>query len=313
MPEKSKRVLITGIEGFVGTHLCRYLAELGHQVSGLYLHPPREHLPAELFPGDIQEFPRIKEILEQTRPEWLVHLAGVSSVAEAEKNPIPTYNINTLGTLKILLAVHQLMLPCRILLISSADVYGRSNKIRLETDPPAPLTVYARSKLLAEEIGRLYYQTWQMDIVILRPFSHTGPGQAPRFIFPKVARHIARVEKGQTEPRLEMGDLSVQRDYTDVRDIVRAYVLALENCISGETYNVTSGRAIRLKDGVDYLCRLTDKKIEIVSGNAEQRPYDIPFLSGDASKFTAITGWQPEIPFEKTLADLLDFYREYAL
>ncbi len=309
MPDKGKRVLITGIEGFVGTHLARYLTELGHQVSGIHLKPCAEQLPAELFCADIQNLSRVKEMLEQTRPEWLVHLAGVSSVAEAEKNPLSAYNINTLGTLKLLLAVHQLMLPCRILLISSADVYGRSDRQHIETDTTAPLTVYARSKLLAEEIGRLYYQSWEMDIIILRPFSHTGPGQAPNFIFPKVAHHIARVEKGKASPVLEMGDLSVQRDYTDVRDIVRAYVLALENCLSGETYNVTSGRTIRLKDGVDYLCQLANKKIEIVTGNAEKRPYDIPFLSGDARKFTAITGWQPEIPFEQTLADLLEYYR----
>lgn len=305
-----KRVLITGIEGFVGINLARYLRERGDEVYGIHLNPPTTKLPAELFNCDICDFTVLKSVLEQTRPEWIVHLAGISSVAEAEKNPVTTYQINTLGTLKLLLAVHQLMLPCRILLISSADVYGRAEHRHTENDPPQPLTAYAWSKLLAEEIGRIYYQTWDMDIVILRPFSHTGPGQAARFVFPKVAHHIAQVEKGKTEDPLTMGDLTVRRDYTDVRDIVRAYVLALENCPAGETYNITSGKPVQLQEGVELLLKLARRPVQIKSGIAEKRPYDIPFLSGNPEKFVRITGWQPTIPLEQTLKDLLEYYRQ---
>ncbi len=305
-----RRALITGIEGFVGGHLCHYLQTLGWEVAGIHLNPPPAKLKAELFCADICDFDRLKSILEQTRPEWIFHLAGVSSVAEAEKNPLPVYEINTLGTLKLLLAVHQLMLPCRILFVSSADVYGRGEKPHSETDLVAPLTVYARSKHLAEQICRLYYQSWEMDIVIVRPFSHTGPGQAPRFIFPKVAQHIALVEKGKAEPVLKMGDLSVRRDYTDVRDVVRGYVLALENCISGETYNITSGNAIRLRDGVELMLKMSRVPVEVRSGATEIRPYDIPYLSGSAEKFRLITGWNPEIPLKQTFADLLEYYRQ---
>lgn len=304
-----KRVLITGIEGFVGTHLCHYLSEMGHQVFGIHIAPPRENLPAELFSTDICDFESLKAVLEKARPDWIFHLAGISSVAEAEKNPILTYQVNTLGTLKLLLAVHQLMLPSRILLISSADVYGRSDKPHKETDPPSPLTAYARSKLLAEEIGRLYYQTWGMDIVILRPFSHTGPGQEPKFVFPKVALHIARVERGEADA-LEMGNLEFRRDYTDVRDIVRAYVLTMENCPPGEIYNVTSGNALRLKDGVETLLKLVRKPVELQPGVVEKRPYDIPFLSGNPEKFIRATGWQVTIPIEQTFKDLLEYYRQ---
>ncbi|MGB9742483.1 MAG: GDP-mannose 4,6-dehydratase [candidate division WOR-3 bacterium] len=305
-----RRALITGIEGFVGTHLCRYLQQSGIEVAGIHLNEPVEQLNARLCHADICNFSQVKSALEQTRPEWIFHLAGISSVAEAEKNPIPTYLVNTIGTLKLLLAVHQLMLPCRILLVSSADVYGRADRPHLETDPPAPLTAYARSKLLAEEIGRLYYQTWEMDIIIVRPFSHTGPGQAPHFVFPKVARHIALVEKGKAEPVLKMGDLTVRRDYLDVRDVVRAYVLAMENALSGETYNITSGNCIRLRDGVDLLLKKARVPIELRSGATEIRPYDIPYLSGSAEKFRLITGWQPGFPLEKTLDDLLEYYRQ---
>lgn len=303
------RVFVTGIEGFVGTHLARYLKERGDEVYGTHYAPVREELPATLFPCDINDFNAIKRALEESRPDWLIHLAGISSVAEAEKNPIPTYQVNTLGTLKLLIAVHQLMLPCRILLISSADVYGRGDKPHSETDPLQPLTAYARSKYLAEEIARLYYQTWDMDIVILRPFSHTGPGQTDRFVFGRVASHIAKVEQGKAPPILEMGDLEVRRDYTDVRDIVRAYISALENCPAGETYNVTSGRPVLLRDGVEILLRLAREKIEIRQGVIEKRHYDIPFLSGNPEKFYRATGWTAQIPLEKTLSDLLEYYR----
>jgi len=303
------RVFVTGIEGFVGGHLARHLKERGDEVYGIHYAPPGEELPANLFPCDINDFNTLKKALEESRPDWIIHLAGISSVAEAEKNPIPTYEVNTIGTLKLLIAVHQLMLPCRILLISSADVYGRGDRPHSETDPVQPLTAYARSKYLAEEIARLYYQTWDMDIVILRSFSHTGPGQAERFIFAKVASHIAKVEQGKASPILEMGDLEVRRDYTDVRDIVRAYISALENCPAGETYNVTSGRPVRLRDGVEILLGLARQKIEIRQSVSEKRPYDIPFLSGNPEKFHRATGWTPQIPFEKTLSDLLEYYR----
>lgn len=304
------RALVTGIEGFVGTHLCSYLINQGFEVYGIHLNPPREPLKATLFYADICDFDRLKSVIEQTKPQFIFHLAGISSVAEAEKNPLPVYEINTLGTLKLLLAVHQLILPCRILFVSSADVYGRAEKPHRETDPVSPLTAYARSKFLAEEICRLYHHTWEMDIVIVRPFSHTGPCQAPHFIFPKVAQHIALVEKGKAEPVLKMGDLSVRRDYTDVRDVVRAYALALENCISGETYNITSGNAIRLQEGVDLLIKMSKVPIEVRSGATEIRPYDIPYLSGSAEKFSLATGWKPQIPWERTLADLLEYYRQ---
>ncbi len=304
-----KRVLITGIEGFAGSHLAHYLDRLGYEVYGLCHQEPKEKIPGEIFSGDICDFNCLKRILEESRPEWIFHLAGISSVAEAQRNPLPAYQVNVLGTLKLLLAIHQLMLKARILLVSSADVYGRGEKPHVEDDPPNPLTTYARSKLLAEEIGRIYYRTWGMDIVILRPFSHTGPGQAPHFIFPKLARHIALVEKGKAEPVLAMGNLTVCRDYTDVRDIVRAYLLAMENCISGETYNITSGNCIRLQDGVEILLKMAKVPVKVEPGVTEIRTYDIPYLSGSARKFQAITDWQPTIPFTQTLADLLNYYR----
>jgi len=305
------RVLVTGIEGFVGGHLARYLVSTGHSVFGLHWADAPVGLPGELHKGDVCDFDATRSLLEKTRPDGIIHLAGISSVALSESRQMTTYEVNALGTLKLLEAVRQLQLKCRIILISSADVYGRSNVGRPldENLPSLPLSPYALSKHMTAEAGRFYQRAFGLDVVILRPFSHTGPGQATTFVFPKVANAIAQIERGKSEPVIEMGDLQVRRDYTDVRDVVRAYGLALERCASGETYNVTSGKPVVIKEGVDYLCGLSRVPVQVHSSAAKFRPHDIPLLTGDPSKFAAATGWKPEIPFTKTLSDLLDYYR----
>jgi len=305
------RILVTGIEGFAGGHLARHLAAAGHTVIGLHWADAQPGLPAELHRGDICDFDATRSLLESTRPDGIIHLAGISSVALSESHQMATYEVNALGTLKLLEAVRQLQIKCRIVLISSADVYGRSNIGRpLNEDLPSlPLSPYALSKHMTAEAGRFYHRAFGLDVVILRPFSHTGPGQTTTFVFPKVANAIAQTERGAREPVIEMGDLQIRRDYTDVRDVVRAYLLALERCTPGETYNVTSGKPLMIKEGVDYLCSLARVPVQVKSSAAKFRPHDIPLLTGDPSKFAAATGWNPEIPFTKTLSDLLDYYR----
>ncbi|MEO0077745.1 MAG: GDP-mannose 4,6-dehydratase [candidate division WOR-3 bacterium] len=305
------RVLVTGIEGFVGPHLARRLAAEGHTVLGLHRAEPKESLPAELYPGDICDFEHTRSLLDRTRPDSIIHLAGLSSVAASETYTLATYEVNALGTLKLLEAVRQLELRCRVVLISSADVYGRSNVGRplTEDDPPLPMSPYALSKLMTGEAGRFFHRTYGMDVVILRPFSHTGPGQSPDFVFAKVASGIADIERGRREPVIEMGNLDVRRDYTDVRDVVRAYSLALAHCVAGETYNVTSGRPVVLSHGVNTLVKMARVPVTIRVSPARFRPHDIPVLTGDPARFYQATGWQPEIPFEQTLRDLLEYYR----
>ena len=305
------RILVTGIEGFVGGHLARHLTASGQTVFGLHWADAPADLPGELHKGDVCDFDGTRSLLEKTRPDGIIHLAGLSSVALSESRQMTTYEVNAFGTLKLLEAVRQLQLKCRITLISSADVYGRSNvgKPLNEDLPSLPLSPYALSKHMTGEAGRFYHRAFGLDVVILRPFSHTGPGQATTFVFPKVANAIAQVERGKREPTIEMGDLQVRRDYTDVRDVVRAYLLAMERCASGETYNVTSGKPVEIKEGVDYLCGLARVPVQVKSLAAKFRPHDIPLLTGDPSKFAAATGWEPEIPFTQTLSDLLDYYR----
>jgi GDP-4-dehydro-6-deoxy-D-mannose reductase len=305
------RILVTGIEGFVGGHLARHLASSGHAVFGLHWADAPAGLPGELHKGDVCDFGSTRSLLENIKPEGIIHLAGISSVALSESRQMTTYEVNALGTLKLLDAVRQLELKCRVVLVSSADVYGRSNVGRPLTEdlPSLPLSPYALSKHMTGEAGRFYHRAFGLDTVILRPFSHTGPGQTTAFVFPKVANAIARIENGKHDSVIEMGDLSVRRDYTDVRDIVRAYLLALERCAPGETYNVTSGRPLVIQEGVDYLCSLSRVPVQVKSSAARFRPHDIPLLTGDPSKFASATGWQPEIPFTQTLSDLLDYYR----
>jgi len=305
------RILITGIEGFVGGHLARHLAASGHSSIGLHWADAPVGLPAELYPGDVCDFEATRALIERIRPDGVIHLAGLSSVALSESHQMTTYEVNALGTLKLLEAVRQLGLKCRVVLISSADVYGRSNVGRPLTEdlPSLPLSPYALSKHMTGEAGLFYHRAFGLNTVVLRPFSHTGPGQTTAFVFPKVANSIARIEKGDQDPVIEMGDLSIRRDYTDVRDVARAYLLAFERCTAGETYNVTSGKPMVIKDGVDYLSSLSRVPVQIKSLAARFRPHDIPLLTGDPSKFAAATGWKPEIPFTQTLSDLLDYYR----
>ena len=290
------RVLVTGVEGFVGGHLARHLASSGHAVVGLHWAEAPAGLPGELHKGDVCDFDATRSLLEKTRPDGIIHLAGISSVVLSESHQTTTYEVNALGTLKLLEAVRQLQLKCRVVLISSADVYGRSNVGRPLTEdlPSLPLSPYALSKHMTGEAGRFYHRAFGLDVVILRPFSHTGPGQTVAFVFPKVASAIADIERGRAEPVIEMGDLSVRRDYTDVRDVVRAYLLALDRCAAGETYNVTSGKPLVIQEGVDFLCGLASAPVQTRSSAARFRPHDIPLLTGDPSKFQAATGWKPE-------------------
>jgi GDP-4-dehydro-6-deoxy-D-mannose reductase len=305
------RILVTGIEGFAGGHLARHLVSSGHTVFGLHWADAPAGLPGELHKGDVCDFDATRALIETTKPEGIIHLAGISSVALSESYQMATYKVNALGTLRLLEAVRQLQLKCRVILISSADVYGRSNIGRPLTEdlPSQPLSPYALSKHMTGEAGLFYHRAFGLDTVVLRPFSHTGPGQTTAFVFPKVANAIAQIEKGKQGPVIEMGDLSVRRDYTDVRDVVRAYLLALERCTPGETYNVTSGKPLVLREEVNYLCSLARVPVRVESSPARFRPHDIPLLTGDPSKFMTATGWKPEIPFTKTLSDLLDYYR----
>ncbi|MEO0081400.1 MAG: GDP-mannose 4,6-dehydratase [candidate division WOR-3 bacterium] len=306
-----KLILVTGIEGFVGRHLTRALVDAGYSVAGIHLAPAPAGMPARLFEGNVCDFHWLRQTLSQIKPDAVIHLAAVSSVADAENQLLGTFEVNASGTLKLLAALSELALRPRVLLISSGSVYGCGTRTPFtEEMPPDPIDAYALSKQVAEDIGRFFFRAYGADVVILRPFSHTGPGQSPSFVFSSVARQIAELERqGATTGTIELGNLDVRRDYVDVRDIVRAYILAIEKTSGGETYNVTSGSAVSIREGVEKLCRLARVRVTYTSTASRRRDRDLPNLTGDPTKFQTVTGWKPQISFDQTLADLLEYWR----
>lgn len=306
-----KKVLITGIEGFVGQHLADYLANHNYQISGIFFAEP-EKKAGKLYHCDIRNYPSLLKILKENRPEAIFHLAAQSSVSQAEKNLTETFAVNTQGTLNIMEALRTISINTRVIYISSCEVYGstaNSTHQLTELSQTNSVSFYALSKLMAEQVCQYYYKQYGLETIILRPFSHTGPGQSENFIFPKIAQRIAEIELGIGEANITVGNLDVVRDYTDISDIVTAYCKALEKCKAGEIYNITSGKSYSIRSGIDFLLSLSKKKIEVKVSENLKRTNDIPLLTGSADKFAELTGWKPKIDFYTTLTNLLNYYR----
>ncbi len=310
--EKSyHKVFITGAEGFVGQHLAQYLSSQNYEVSGIYFVPPQKSI-GELYQCDIRNRAELLNILKKVSPDAIFHLAGQSSVSQAEKKLSDTLAINTQGTLNLLDVVKELRLKTRFVYISSSDIYGTTANLTdklTEQSNANPVSFYAISKYFAEKICLYYVEHFNLDVIILRPFSHTGPGQSEIFIFPKIAKKIAEIESGIIEPIITVGNLDVRRDYSDINDITKAYRLAMERCKTGEIYNITSGKSYSIRFGIEYLLSLSKKKIEVNTNEELVRNNDIPLLTGSAEKFIQETGWKPQIDFVTTLGELLTYYR----
>lgn len=314
------KVFITGIEGFVGSHLARHLADRGHEVSGIYFVEPVADLSfARTAHCDVRDAARLRQELAAAAPDAVIHLAAISSVVIAEQNLADTFDINVRGTLNLLEALrtlgdtipHRVSGP-RVLLVSSCEVYDRSAGNGGKLDERAavkPLNHYSFTKLSMEHVGRYFFERFDMDVVTLRPFSHTGPGQSTNFVFPSVARQIAEAEAGRREPEIAVGNTDVSRDYTDIRDICAAYVLALEKAAQGETYNITSEQVLKIGDGIHQLVALSRVPIAMKVDAGRQRKESL-LLAGSSSKFRAATGWQAEYNIGQTLRDLLEFERK---
>lgn len=290
------RALVTGAAGFVGPHLSRALEACGDEVVGL----DQSNGP-DLLDGD-----RWVDTFQQHTPDVVFHLAGWSDVSGSWQHPTRTFQINALGTLSVLEAARQAKVS-RVLLISSADVYGPVSPERqpiTEIHPPQPRSPYGVSKQAAEALGLQYHRAHGLDVVIVRPFNHLGPGQGPQFAAPAFALQIAAAEaRGGGE--IAHGDLSAKRDLTDVRDVVRAYRMLALSGEPGEIYNVCSGTAVAMSDLLDMLVAQATVPIRRVLDPARLRPVELPVLQGSHAKLTEATGWEPEIPLASTLADVL--------
>lgn len=306
------RTLITGASGFVGHHLANQLgskSEIYGTTRGEIVNDPRF---AALYDIDIRDEAVVQETFDAVNPDIVLHLAAQSHVGTSFRQPWLTLEVNIRGTLNVLQAMKNRR-DVPLLVISSSEVYGGFTAEDLplnEYSPTIPMSPYSVSKLTQELISQQFAVSDRQRVIIARPFNHIGPNQNTRFALPNFADQIARMEMGLQEPVLKVGNLSAERDFTDVRDIVRAYELLLEKGKSGEIYNIGSGHAISIQAIVDKMVELAKVEVTIEVEEARLRPVDVPTVIADASKIKADTGWQPEITFEQTLRDILDDARK---
>ncbi len=287
------RAFVTGASGFVGGWLLRHLEACGDDVS--VLSPDT----------DIADAVAVAAALAAASPDVVYHLAGLSHVGRSWDEPEETFRVNAIGTLALLEAVRAGSAPARVLLVSSAEVYGNGDGMPLCEDAPLrPTTPYAASKVAAEYLGLQAYLGRGVDVVRVRPFNHVGPGQAPVFVVAALAARIAAAEAaGATS--VPVGNLSAGRDFTDVRDVVRGYRMLVQAAQAGEVYNLCSGRAVPIAELAAMLVAASTAHLELVEDPALLRPVDVPVLVGDATRLRELTGWRPEIPLEQTLAEVL--------
>ncbi|MEK6589717.1 MAG: GDP-mannose 4,6-dehydratase [Nitrospinota bacterium] len=305
------RVLITGITGFVGFHLNEFLRKKGYEIFGTTFSG-KTQVSENIILCDIRDPARIKEIVLKIRPHQIYHLSALSFSPDSIKNPKMTFDINFYGTMNLMEAAREGAPDSHILFVGSADEYGEvSSRYGPITEdcPLNPLSPYSVSKASADLLSSFYAKKYGMHIVRVRPFNHTGPGQRSEFVCSDFARQIAEIECGMRDPILSTGNLDVQRDFSDVRDMVVSYWLALEKGIPGEAYNICSEKTYSIRWILETLLKFTDRYVEIKEDSSKLRTADVTFLKGDCSKFKMITGWRPTIPFEKTLSDLLNYWR----
>lgn len=259
---------------------------------------------------DIRRADEVRSVVRNVRPAHIYHLAGVSAVDVSWSDPRLTFDVNVLGALNVFEAAMNLPSPPRILNVSTSQVYASSATILTENSRLDPDNPYAASKAMAELLRVQYRKSAGGGIITARSFNHTGPGQLPNFVLPSMAKQFAEMEAGLRPPKLTVGNIEVMRDFTDVRDVVAAYFALLEKGRTGEVYNVCSGSAVRLSDVIAKFEAISGMAIQIDVDPQRLRSNEIPAVFGDATKIRTETGWNPEIPLETTLRDLLNYWRE---
>jgi GDP-4-dehydro-6-deoxy-D-mannose reductase len=308
------RVLVTGAGGFVGGHLRPLLlAQPGWSVAALGRRPPAPLGPGEQTYGvDLLDAAATTRLLAAVRPLAIVHLAAQSSVGVSLRDPAGTLLTNQLALLHLLEGCRATGLDPLIIVAGSGEEYGdsgRDGRPLTEAAPPRPVSPYAVSKVAQEMLGLQYGLAYGLRVVRLRLFNHIGPGQRAEFAIPSFARQIARIERGRQAPVLSVGNLAARRDFLDVRDVARAYLLAILRGRPGAVYNLGSGRAYAIEEILGMLLDGARRAIRVEVDPARWRPADIPVLTADASAFRAATGWSPSIPLDRTVADILEDWR----
>ncbi len=316
-----KKFFITGITGFAGSHLADYILsnKLGEVHGTIRTYNAKldniKHIldKVKLFECDLTDQNTVLDSLKQSQPDYVFHLAAQAFVPKSWLAPHETINSNIFGTVNLLEALRRLELNPQIHLAGSSEEYGLvlENEVPIkESNPLRPLSPYGVSKVATDLFGYQYFKSYGLKIVRTRAFNHTGPRRGQVYVASNWCKQIAEIEAKKREPKLFCGNLDARRDFTDVRDIVKAYYLAAEKGVPGEEYNIGTGKAYSMKELQQMLLKLTKIKIEIVKDPSRMRPSDVPLLLCDSTKFIKQTGWKPEIPFEQTLKDLLNYWRE---
>jgi GDP-4-dehydro-6-deoxy-D-mannose reductase len=293
------RVLVTGARGFVGRYLVEHLETAGAEVTGW----GREHV-------DLLDRRSVWRAMADLRPSVVYHCAGAAHVGQSFSNIADTLAANVLGTHHVLDALRVTGVRARVLITGSSLVYRQSDRALREDDPTGPATPYAVSKLAQEMLGQRSIREDRQQVLLTRPFNHTGPRQDPTYAAPTFAQQIALIEKGRMRPEIVVGNLDASRDLHDVRDTVRAYTAIVERGEPGRVYNVCSGQAVRIRDVLNRLVSMSRVPVTVTVDPDRYRPSDNLMLWGDRSRIETELGWKPEIPLDRTLADLLDYWRK---
>jgi GDP-4-dehydro-6-deoxy-D-mannose reductase len=289
------RALITGGKGFVGQWLAAHLKDHGDDVAVIDIET------------DVADATAVRRVMSDVLPDAIYHLAAMTHVGDSWDDPSQVLRVNVLGTAEILAAARTVPASPRVLVVSSAEVYGvvRPEQLPLDEDAPtAPASPYAASKLAAESVALQAWRGYGQPVVVVRPFNHIGPGQSPNFFVPAMAKRIVEAKRSGLRS-LRVGTLTTRRDFTDVRDVVAAYRLLVERGEAGSVYNVCSGQDVAMADVVAQLLELAGADLELETDPDLVRPVDVPVLRGDAARLRAVTGWQPGIALATTLADVL--------
>ncbi len=314
------KAFITGIAGFAGRHLTGYLLDRGDEVTGL--EPEgcedvdvliKEH-GIKIHIGDIRDEKTLLDALRQSKPDIVFHLAAQSSVRLSFENPQDTFSINIMGTLNLLETITRLDAPTKTLVITSSEIYGPLTPEECpvtEIHPLRPVNPYAVSKAAVDLLAYQYVKSYGQQVYIARAFSHSGPWQKTVGVLSDWAFQIAKIDLGISPPTFKVGNINVNRDYTDVRDVIKAYVAIVDKGKPGEPYNVCSGIGYELGELLEKYRRFTRKKIKIEIDQSRMRPVDIPMLVGSNEKLRRDTGWSPAIDIDTTLKDIFDYWREY--
>jgi len=315
------KALITGVTGFAGSHLAEYLLKQKNcQVFGIYRWRSRmENIEAikdkiTLLECDLRDSASTYDVIKKVKPYMIFHLAAQSYVPMSWTAPGETLTTNIMSEVNIFEAVRSLRLTdCRIHIAGSSEEYGMvfPSEIPIkEANSLRPLSPYGVSKVAQDLLGFQYYKSYGLKIIRTRAFNHTGPRRGDVFVTSNFSKQIVEIEKGKRNPVIYVGNLEAVRDFSDVRDVVRGYYLTLKDGKPGEVYNICSGKGYKIKEMLNVLLSLADCDIKTIQDPKRLRPSDVELLLGDATKIRKAVGWKCDIPFKKTMKDLLDYWRE---